>query len=158
SEICSSVSSGTAGSPRRFSASSRCALSMARSPPLTATYMSASRHVQRARQPGDRLGRREQNVDSARKLRAVVSELMEEVRGEREGGKPPRAENARAAQDHAFALGNMRDLEHHGGRVVGKFETALREACERRRRGRRGQEREGGVRRIVSNAGAGVEG
>ena len=39
SEIWSSDSSGTLGSPRRSCASSRWAFSMARSPPLTATYM-----------------------------------------------------------------------------------------------------------------------
>src|SRR3954470_2198775 len=82
SEIWSSVTSGTPLSPRRASASRRCAFSMARSPPLTATYMLLAFLVHDTRGARDRdhgVAGDQHHIDAARKQGFVEAQTLEQV-------------------------------------------------------------------------------
>src|SRR3954453_4986870 len=82
SEIWSRDISGTLWSPRRALASRRWAFSMARSPPLTATYMRLASLVHDTRGARDRnhgiIGDQHQ-IDAARKQRLVELQPFEQV-------------------------------------------------------------------------------
>src|SRR3546814_15819984 len=67
--ICAMLSSGTAGSPRRSSATSLCELRMACSPPFTATYMASVLRQDAARQADAGLAEGQEDVDPGRELR-----------------------------------------------------------------------------------------
>src|SRR3546814_6776682 len=75
--ICAMLSSGTAGSPRRSSATSLCELRMACSPPFTATYMASVLRQDAARQADDGLAAGQEDVDPERELRGVESRSEE---------------------------------------------------------------------------------
>src|SRR5262245_53548358 len=85
SEIWSSDSAGTERSPRRASASSACAFSIARSPPFTATYMSVApvEDAHRARDGSDGVAARQQKVDAARKQPAIGGKPIGKIRRQR---------------------------------------------------------------------------
>ena len=81
SEIWASDSSGTSRSPRRSCASRRWAFSMARSPPLTATYMLSlpSRKPRRARYGDNGIVMNQHDIDAARKQRGVDGQPLEQI-------------------------------------------------------------------------------
>src|SRR3546814_10849788 len=83
--ICAMLSSGTAGSPRRSSATSLCELRMACSPPFTATYMASVLRQDAARQADDGLAAGQEDVDPARELRGVESPVVPEPLGKPKG-------------------------------------------------------------------------
>src|SRR5215470_15722797 len=118
--ICASVSSGTAGSPRRSWSSSRCAFSIARSPPLAATYMSNAPvdDARRARQCRDLRFGRKQQIDAARKQPRIGSEPLRQVVGSWFDAQLVFAADAGPAQQQATPGAKVVDLQHDGGRAV----------------------------------------
>src|SRR3546814_13651917 len=79
------LSSGTAGSPRRSSATSLCELRMACSPPFTATYMASVLRQDAARQADDGLAAGQDDVDPERELRGVESPVVPDPLGTPKG-------------------------------------------------------------------------
>src|SRR5580692_5011848 len=154
--ICAVVISGSAGSPRRSCASSRCAFSIARSPPFAATYISGFlRNAYRARQRRDRLVRRQQQIDPARKERAVRREPRHDVGRQRIGTEPAALANAGAGEHEAGVRLQRLDLQDQCGRAVGIIGGAEIEGGEVGNGPAR--EREGGARRVRDDLAAAVE-
>src|SRR5258708_34811148 len=120
SPIWARLSAGTAGSPRRSSATRRSALAMARSPPFTATYIS-DLHAHRARQHGDRLGGREHDVDAAGIKRGVPAPLLPEAGGDSVDAERGLAGNARPAEANALAVGEARHLDDDRAGALGRL-------------------------------------
>src|SRR3546814_1353208 len=79
------LSSGTAGSPRRSSATSLCELRMACSPPFTATYMASVLRQDAARPADDGLAAGQEDVDPERELRGVESPVVPDPLGKPKG-------------------------------------------------------------------------
>src|SRR5262245_60785907 len=82
SEIWSRVTSATFWSPRRALASRRWAFSMARSPPLTATYMplaSLAHDTRGARDRNHGIIGDQHHVDTARKQRLVEAQALKQI-------------------------------------------------------------------------------
>src|ERR1700730_8366844 len=92
---CSRENSGRGGSPRRSWASRRCALSMAFSPPLAATYMSTilADDADGARQRGDLALGQEDQGDAAGEKRMSGHELRRDI------SRQPRSEEPLAPTD-----------------------------------------------------------
>src|SRR5260370_13800905 len=114
SEIWSSVTSGTSRSPRRSCASRRWAFSMARSPPLTATYMrwpSLTLKPRGARDRDDRGVIDQHDVDAARKQYGVDRKPREQI--VRLDGRPQRrdAVDAWASEPVHRSLRQALDLQ-----------------------------------------------
>src|SRR6516225_11762891 len=97
--ICSTASSDTAASPRRAAASRRREASMARSPPLTAMYMSAlAFDAGAARDRGQARAAREHEVDAAWQLDAQRGAPSPECGGQADDREVARGLDAGAAQ------------------------------------------------------------
>src|SRR5262245_2489800 len=99
---------------------------MARSPPLTATYISAfpGPDPQRARQRRDAAVGSEEQIDTARKQAAVDGELGRQLRRHRRGVEPLRIANARPLQDQGYAAFQALHLNDDGGRSIRIFRRA----------------------------------
>src|SRR5262245_2870889 len=78
--IWASDSSGTDGSPRRSCASSRCAFSIARSPPFAATYMSVLLYdTQRSRESGDGVVRGQDQINPVGEQAAIADKAVAHI-------------------------------------------------------------------------------
>src|SRR6478736_5923961 len=152
SEICSREISGTLWSPRRALASRRWAFSMARSPPLTATYMRLASLVHDARGARDRdhgIVGDQHHIDAARKQRFVDAQALEQI--ERLDRRLERRDtvDAGSAQVEAASRIQAIDLKDQRGRAIRIFAGAQRETLERRQRRAVADQREACDRRIL---------
>src|SRR5258706_12354762 len=157
SSICAQVSSGTAGSPRRSSASNWWAASIAASPPFTATYMSALLDDDAARQPGELVAAGENHVDAAREARMVGAPLGAEAG--RQAGDRQRPGLRDAGSAHRQGLAGAEGLAgpEHGRGGVGILVAAGIEGRERRQRRDVGHQREQRALGRLDDRRAGVE-
>src|SRR5262249_54986662 len=133
--ICSSASSGTAGSPRRACASRRCAFSIARSPPLTATYISSlplACESHRARQRRDLVGARQDEIDAAWKQRAIDGEPCWHVVRQPGGVQHRPVADARPCQRERRSAAQRRNLHHERGGAIRIVRRAETEGLDRR--------------------------
>ena len=146
SPICATEISGTAGSPRRLAPSRRWALSMARSPPLTATYMSGL-DPRRARQRGGAPVGDEDEVQAAREQRMQCRPARDEVARQRRRGERRLAVDAGAAQSPALIGAEVAHLHDQRRRAIGIFQRAERKCVEIGKAERARDEREGGFLR-----------
>src|ERR1700722_17200320 len=148
-------------SPRPCLASSAWALMMARSPPLTATYIGSVLLLWAGGQPGGagqgrhRVVVHQQQVDAAREESGVAAPRLGETVGGPRGGERRGAVDARSAGGEAGRPGAAADVEHDRGGQVRCFVGAQRQGCQRGQRAGVGENEVGGRR--VGPACAGVE-
>src|SRR5215470_16974277 len=117
--ICAGNSSGTDGLPRRSCASSRCAFSIARSPPFAATYMSVLLHdTQRARQSRDGVMRCQDQINPLRKQAAIANKSGTQIVRQGSSTQCRSAPYAGAGKNEAFFRPQRIDLQHDCGRAI----------------------------------------
>src|SRR5580692_1028714 len=124
---------GSRVSPRPCLASRAWALAMARSPPLTATYIGSAllfpvggfrlSGVQPggARHGGDRVGSHQQQVDAAGEEPGVAAPRVSEAVGRPRGGQRGGVGYAGPARGEAGRTGAAADVEHDGSGQVGRL-------------------------------------
>src|SRR5215475_926098 len=108
-------SSGTDGSPRRSYANSRCAFSIARSPPFAATYMSVLHDAQRARESGDRVVRCQDEINALGKQGAIAGKSVAHIARQGRGTQCRPVPYAGAGKDEPSFRAQRIDLQHDGG-------------------------------------------
>src|SRR5262245_41069194 len=112
-------SSGSEVSPRRSSAISLWELRMARSPPLTATYMGLNLHLDAARQADDLAAGRENHIDAHRVEPVIVVPVLPERLGKPGDRAGLGVLDAGAGPARLPAAGERRNLEHQRAGCVG---------------------------------------
>src|SRR5215813_13241653 len=101
--IWASDSSGTDGSPRRSCANSRCAFSIARSPPFAATYMSVLLDdAQRSWESGDGVVRCQDQINPLGKQAAIAGKSVANIAGQGGGTQCRLVPYPGSGQNEAF--------------------------------------------------------
>src|SRR5215510_207939 len=117
--IWASDSSGTDGLPRRSCASSRCAFSIARSPPFAATYMSVLLNdAQRAWERGDGVMRRENQINPLGKQAAIAGKSVAHIARQGRSTQRRAVPYPGAGQNKASFRTQRIDLQHDRGRAI----------------------------------------
>src|SRR5579872_4219445 len=132
---------------------------MAASPPFTATYMSVAllENLDTARQAGEPIARRQNDVDAAWEARMVGVPLGAETSRQPGDREPPAFLDAGAAQHQGRARAEMRDRDDQARRAVGIFVGAGVELGKRAERSGVADQREACLLGRVDQFDAGVE-